>query len=219
MMKFNAGIAVFLFLGIAARSQGDTLVNLLNSNGTVPGTSTTYTITDNGTAQSVLEVAGNSDSHIWNWTSGFSEFSTFGGLQTLTVNFSVPVSINRIVTGVRNVGNSITTFSVSGGSASISDINLMDGLFTHPPAAYNSITGVITSSGGNDSLMIGSTSANTLTSFSLSTPTSGAGEGTYTQFFGLTAATAATPEPGSVALLGSIALSSLFAVRKLRRRK
>jgi hypothetical protein len=217
-MKFTTGIAVFLCLGVAARCQGDTLINLLSANGTVPGTSTTYTIIDNGAAQSVSPNVGNSNNHTWNWTTGFSEFSAAGGQQTLTVNFSAPISISQIVTGIRDAANTTTTFAVSGGSASTSDFNLTDGLFAQPAAIYNSITGLIVSSGANGTLMIGSTSSNTLTSFSLSTPTSGVGEGTYTQFFGLNAGAAATPEPGSIALLGSIALSGgLFAVRKLRR--
>ena len=219
-MKITTGIAVLVCLGIATRSQGDTLINLLSSNGTVPGTSTTYTITDNGTAQSISPNVGNSNNNFWHWTTGFPEFTTIGGQQTLTVNFSAPVSINRIVTGIRDAANTTTTFAVSGGSASAFDFDLADGLFAQSAASYNSLNGVITSSGANGTLMIGSTSSNTLTSFSLSTPTSGAGEGTYTQFFGLTSGTAVTPEPGSVALLGSIFLSGgIFAVRKLRRRK
>ena len=153
------------------------------SNGTVSGTAITYTITASGMAREIFS-PNSSSFMIWNWTNNFPEFVGVN-IQTLTADFSAAVSLNRLVIGVNSIGVDATV-AVSGGTASTSDFDLNDGL----PSTYGGSTdrtftpasGLIDVTGVNQSIMIGSTSSNTVTQLSITTLDNG-GDG-FTLFFG-----------------------------------
>lgn len=215
-MKLRTALIISLFLAFAARSQAQILIDLRTTGGTVPGTSITYTVTDTGTARAIFP-PNTSDAGVWRWNDPFDEFVTTGGPQILTVNFSAPTPINTFVLGVNSISFSTALLSVSGGTATTADFNLSDGLqaLTGPTgvATYNGTTGTFAATSNDRSLMIGSTSTNTLTSFTLAANN---GEG-YTLFYGVvTPAATAIPEPSSMVLWGVGGLG--LVARSLRRR-
>jgi hypothetical protein len=184
-------------------------IEMTTTNGTVPGTGITYTITDNGDGgpRNIFPGA-TSDNGVWTWNNGFPEFLSFGNPQTLTVTFSAPVGISHLVLGLNSTSSSTSTLVVGGGTAGTADFNVTDSLnvYTGSSAAlFTAATGVIattgTNGGQNQSVMIGSTSSKTITSFTLNAGASDGGADGYTAFVGFTQA-AAVPEPANVLLFG-----------------
>ena len=177
--------AAWVALSLAASLSAQPIqVTTTTIDGTVPGTAIDYTITSTGMAREIF-APGTSDSGTWEWTNGFPEFVGTGA-QTLTVDFSGPIPVERIVLGVNSAGNPMT-LTVSGGTATTADFDLADELTAvgaAGPLTYDGATGIFTATGANQSLMIGSTSGNTLTSFTLTGDNGGDG---YTLFFGTTA--------------------------------
>jgi hypothetical protein len=104
--------------------------------------------------------------------------------------------------------------TLSGGTASLADINLSDSLqvFTGPTGAatYNAATGVVTATGQNQSLMLGSTSSDTVTSLEYANSASDGGTDGYTVFIGFV-----TPEPSSATLL-FIGMAALWLAGRRR---
>ena len=179
-------------------SSGPTPISLTTTNGTVPGTSITYTISNTGGTPRNIFPSGTSDQNLWSWTS-FPEFLAAGTPISLAVTFSAPIPANRLVWGANSVTPpSATKFTPSGGTASAADFNLTDGISAvraTGPASYNASTGTITANSQDVSLMVGSASTNTLTSFTISA-TNNSTDG-YTVFFGFTAASAGTTSGGA----------------------
>lgn len=212
-----AAVTLAALLGLNAPVQAQELITLQTSNGVVPNPGIAYTITDtNGTPRAIFP-SGSSDNNVFLWTTRFNEFVLLsGGLQTLTVNFAAPVSINQIVLGAESYYNNQSIFlTVAGGTATTADFDLTDSLqaLTGPTGtgSYNGATGRIDATGADQSIMIGSTSANTISSFTITANNS---EG-YTLFFG-TVNASAVPEPGSVALLVGVAVAGAGFARKRR---
>jgi hypothetical protein len=177
--------------------------------GTVSGTAITYTITATGTAREIW-APGVSDGGIWEWFNGFPEFVGIGP-HTLTVDFSAPVPVNRLVLGVNSISLDPFTLTVSGGTASPADFDLTDGLAAvggAGAATYNGATGEFTITGGDQTLMIGSSSSNTITQLSITGD--GGGDG-YTLFFGTTLVNPAVTEIPTVNTLGLALLALLLA--------
>jgi hypothetical protein len=197
-----AGIGAFLVPAYA----GPISVVMTTSNGTVPGTSITYTINavgDDGGPRNIFPSAS-SDNDVWTWTGGFPEFLSFGTSETLTVTFSAPVPVDDFVVGVNSTSASMSQLQLSGGTAGTADFNLTDSLqvYTGPTGAaiYDPSTGIVTAAGQNQSLMIGSTSTNTVTSFTFAAGASDGGADGYTVFAGFVQ-NAAIPEPSTAVLL------------------
>ncbi len=208
--------AALCFCGVQAHAQE--LISLHNANGIVPNSSISYTITDTGTARAIFP-PGSSDNNVFRWTNNFEEFVSTSGAETLTVNFSAPISISQIVLGANSYYPSASiVLSVAGGTATTADFNLGDGLqaLTGPTGAgsYNGATGAFGATAADQSFMIGSTSANTITSFTINSTNP---EG-YTLFFGTVNATA-VPEPSSVALLVGLSVTGAGFLRKRLGRK
>ena len=207
------GILILSSIAIAASVVP---VSLTTTNGTVPGTSITYTISNSGGTPRAIFPAGNSDHSIWSWTS-FPEFLAPGTPISLAVTFSAPLPANRLVWGVNSVTSpSSTNFVPGGGTASATDFDLTDGiaaLSNRGTASYNSSTGVVSATGNDQGLMVGSSSSKTLTSFTLSA-TNNSTDG-YTIFFGFTNAAACTyslsATTASVAAAGGSGTASVTA--------
>jgi hypothetical protein len=190
-------------------------VTMTTSNGTVAGTGITYTISvvgDDGGPRNIFP-STSSDNGVWTWTGGFPEFLSFGQAEIMTVTFSAPVPIADFVFGVESTSASTGKLTVSGGTAGVGDFNLTDSLqvYTGPngAAVYNPANGQVTASGQNQSVMIGSTSTNTVTSFTFAAGASDDGGDGYTVFFGtLNSPPSGTPAPPSVwlAVAGCVAL-------------
>ena len=149
-----------------------------------------YTISvvgDNAGPRNIFASAS-SDHDVWTWKGGFPEFYSFGQAETMTVTFSAPVPVSDVVFGVNSTSASTAHVTLSGGTATLSDINLSDSLqaYTGPTGAalYNSGTGVVTASGQNQSLMLGSTSGDTITSLTYAAGASDGGADGYTVFVG-----------------------------------
>jgi hypothetical protein len=231
MSKFSlqrCAAAVFLAgMGFAAMpAQASSIpVVMTTSNGTVPGTSITYTIAitgDDGGPRNIFPSAS-SDNGVWSWTGGFPEFLSFGMPETVTVTFSAPVPIDDIVFGINSTSASTSQLQLTGGTATTSDFNLTDSLevYTGPTgeASFDSSSGMIAAPGQNQSIMIGSTSSATIDSFSLAAGASDGGADGYTEFVGFAQPQIApVPEPSPAGLLGA-ALALLLLVQPLWRRR
>ena len=219
----NAATRIALAFGLAtfAAPLAQAQINIMTTttSGIVPGTATTYTITDRGSAARNIFPDGQSDKGTFAWTNGFPEFLTAGGLQLLNVTFSAPVPINKFVFGANSYFPQATiAFTVTGGTATTADFDLQDSLqaFTGPTGAgaYNPATGQLTATSGDQSVIVGSTSSKTITSFDIVARNP---EG-YTLFFGtVNAAPSAVPEPGSVALLVGMMTVGAGIFRKRRK--
>jgi len=112
------GIACYaiLFFSLCDNpSIGGNRIQTTTDDGKVPSTNITYTIEATGSARAIFQ-PGSSDSGMWTWSDNFPEF-VGTGQQTLTVTFSSPVPLNRIVLGANSFGPSEMTLSVSGGNA------------------------------------------------------------------------------------------------------
>ena len=175
-------------LPLSASASSPTPISLTTTNGTVPGTSITYTISNTGGTPRNIFPAGTSDQGLWSWTS-FPEFLALGTPISLAVTFSAPIPANRLIWGANSVTPPSTTkFTPSGGTATAANFNLTDGISAvraTGPASYNAATGTITANSQDVSLMVGSASTNTLASFTISA-TNNTTDG-YTVFFGFTA--------------------------------
>lgn len=184
------------------------------SSGVVPGTSIDYTLTDAGGTPRNVFPGATSDNGVWTWTGGFPEFLT-AGPQTLTVTFSDPVKASAILFGLDSTSASTSSFTVSGGTADTADFNLTDSLNVYNGdtgiATYNAAAGTITAPGQDQSIIIGSSSGDTLTQLVLHAGASDGGADGYTAFFGLTEP---VPEPSSIVLL----TTAVFGLVRLRRR-
>jgi hypothetical protein len=222
MSDFCLRVAAIVCVGFTGfllpANASTTFVEMTTSNGIVPADGVSYTIGivgDNGGPRNIFPSAS-SDNNVWTWTGGFPEFLSFGEAETLTVTFGSPVPIADFVFGVNSTSASTDQLTVSGGTAGVGDFNLTDSLQIYTgatgAAVYNSATGTVTAAGQNQSLMIGSTSSNTVTSLSFAAGASDGGADGYTVFFGL-----ATPEPGTAGLLLG-GLIFLCGGRSLRRR-
>jgi hypothetical protein len=158
-------------------------LTMTTSNGTVPGTAITYTISNNGGSPRAIFPPGSSDHNVWTWTNSFAEFVS-GEAQTLTVTFSAPVPISAFVFGVNStVTGSTGQLTLIGGTAGVADFNLTDSILATPGAVYDPSTGQISNTVVNGSIMVGSNSPKTVTSFTYAND-SDFGDG-YTVFFGL----------------------------------
>ena len=73
--------------------------------------------------------------------------------------------------------------TLTGGTAGFADFNLTDSILGTPGAVYDPSTGMISNTVVNDSIMVGSSSSKTVTSFTYANGTD-FGDG-YTLFFGL----------------------------------
>ncbi len=217
---FMAGLSL-----VAIPAQASPIpVEMTTTNGVVPGTGISYTISavgDDGGPRNIFPSAS-SDSGVWSWTGGFPEYLSFGTPETVTVTFSAPVPIDDIVFGINSSSASVSELQLTGGTATTSDFNLTDSLqvYTGPTGAaiYNPSNGDISAPGQNQSIMIGSTSSATIDSFFLVAGASDGGADGYTEFVGFTQPPpAATPEPSYVGLLAA-ALGMLLLAQPLRRR-
>lgn len=151
------------------------------SDGPILNTGVTYTIVSDGTAREIWS-AGASDTGRWYWLNGFPEFVS-ASTQTLTVTFSEPVALNRFVVGVNSISSGEFTLALTGGTASLTDFDLADGIADVGGmglANFDPATGIFDANSNDLSLMIGSSSSNTITSFSISGDNSPYG---YTLFF------------------------------------
>lgn len=219
-MGLGAAIALSAVAGLPSPAQASPiLVAMTTSNGTVQGTSISYTISvvgDNAGPRNIFPSAS-SDHDVWTWKGGFPEFYSFGQAETMTVTFSAPVPVSDVVFGVNSTSASTAHVTLSGGTATLSDINLSDSLqaYTGPTGAavYNSGTGVVTASGQNQSLMLGSTSGDTITSLTYAAGASDGGADGYTVFVGFRQ----IPEPATLLILAS-ELSFLAGIRGRSRR-
>ncbi len=206
-----AGLAGLLIAGTVSSIP----VTMTTSNGTVPGTGITYTISavgDDGGPRNIFPSAS-SDHNVWTWTGGFPEFYSRGQAESMTVTFSAPVPIADFVFGVQSTSSSTGQLTLSGGTAGVGDFNLTDSLQVYSgatgAAVYNPANGAVTAAGQNQSVMIGSTSAHTVTSFTFAAGASDAGTDGYTVFFGiLNSPPSGTPVPASLwlAVAGCLAL-------------
>ena len=211
LTKTAALLTVGLGCILTAAYAAPITVEMTNTSpGTVPGTAITYTISvvgDDGGPRNIFPSAS-SDNNVWTWPGpnpNFPEFLSFGQAETLTVTFSAPLPINHVVFGINSTSASSSTLGVAGGTAATGDFDLSDSLqvYTGPTgaASFNQSTGNITAAGQNQSIMIGSTSSNTISSFTLSAGASDGGADGYTVFVGFTSAV--VPEPSQLILLGS----------------
>ena len=201
---------------------GPISVVMTTSNGTVPGTGITYTfdaVGDDGGSRNIFPSAS-SDNDVWAWTGGFPEFLSFGTAETLTVTFSAPVPIDDFVFGVSSTSASVGQLELSGGTAGTADFNLTDSLQVYTgatgAATYDPSNGMVTAAGQNQSLMIGSTSTNTVTSFSYVAGASNGGADGYTVFVGFVQ-NASVPEPAPAVLLWG-GLGLIFSRRQRTKR-
>lgn len=219
MFKRLAILSALLAFPLTASAQPIEVIPT-TADGMVPGTGITYTLTATGMAREIW-APGMSDMGTWEWLNGFPEFVSIG-TQTLTVDFSAPVQINRIVLGVNSAGIGPFTLTLSGGSATTSDFDVMDGLTVvggAAPALYDGATGEFSFTGGDQSLMIGSTSTNTITQFSITGDNGGDG---YTLFYGPTAVAPVSavdeiPTLGEMGIATLVLLLAGAAVLVLRR--
>ena len=165
----------------------DGSLKMQTANGIVAGTNIRYTISDTGTARAIFPAGAYRQRNLYKWSNEFLEFLTKRrAANGLTVSFSEAIRISQIVLGVNSYYASANiTLSVSGGTATIADFDLGDGLqaLTGPTGAgsYNPATGKFGATGGDQSYMIGSASEKTITSFTL---TADNPEG-FTLFFGI----------------------------------
>ena len=194
---------------------------MTTANGTVPGTSTSYTISitgDDGGPRNIFSSAS-SDNNVWSWTGGFPEFLSFGEAETLTVSFSAPIPLSDIVFGVNSTSASTDHVTLSGGNATLSDLDLSVSLQVYTgatgAAVFDSGTGEVTASGQNQSLMLGSTSSDTITSLTYAAGASDGGADGYTVFVGFRQVP--VPEPATIASLAS-GLCLLWGIRRQARR-
>lgn len=219
------GFVVALAAGMPAPAHAAPIVvEMTTSNGTVPGTGISYTIGivgDNAGPRNIFPAAS-SDHDVWTWPGSnpnFPEFYSFGQAETLTVSFSAPVPLRDVVFGLNSTSASTSLVSLAGGTATLSDINLSDSIeaYTGPTGAavYDSGTGTVTAAGQNQSLMLGSTSGDTITSFTLAAGASDGGADGYTVFVGFRQV--AVPEPATLMTLAS-GLCFLAGLRRRSRR-
>ncbi len=126
------------------------------------------------------------------------------------------MTISDVVFGVQSTSNSTGQVTLSGGTATFADINLSDTIdsafLTHGAALYNSTTGAVTSGGQDYSIMLGSDSANTITSLSYYNGGSNGGGDGYTVFVGLVQGTE-VPEPSTALMFLGISVV-LFGSRR-----
>lgn len=167
---------------------GPILVEMTTTNGIVPGTGISYIVSavgDDGGPRNIFPSAS-SDNDVWTWTGGFPEFLSFGTAETVTVTFSSPVPVDDFVVGVDSTSASVSQLKLTGGTAETEDFNLTDSLqvYTGPTGAatYDASNGDVTATGQNQSLMIGSTSTDTVSSFSFAAGASDGGADGYTVF-------------------------------------
>jgi hypothetical protein len=216
---FATVTVVVLLIGVQSAAAGPIHVEMTTSNGTVPGTSITYTIGivgDDGGPRNIFPSA-TSDHGVWTWPGpnpNFPEFLSFGGPETLTVTFSAPVPVSDVVLGLNSTSASTSTLTLIGGTATTSSFDLSDSLnvYNGPTGAanYNAATGVITAPGQNQSIMLGSDLNNTITSFTLAAGASDGGADGYTVFVGFTQpAVTVVPGPSSLTLVATGALGLL----------
>lgn len=218
----KAAALAFASLAVVLESASATPIHveMTTTNGVVPGTGISYTLTDNGNggARNIFPAAS-SDNGTWSWNNGLPEYLSFGSAQTLIVTFNAPISIDHMVLGINSTSSSTSQLALSGGTATTADFNLTDGLQVYTGAtglaAYTAATGVITASGQNQSLMLGSSSTNTISGFTLTAGASDGGADGYTVFVGFTQAT--VPEPATIALFG-VGLGLLRFQRRSRTR-
>ena len=129
----HVGAVVLLLCGTRPVAAGPIQVEMTTTNGTVPGTSITYTIDisgDDGGPRNMFNSA-TSDNGVWQWQGpnpNFPEFLSFGEAETLTVTFSAPLPLSHLVLGVNSTSASTSTLSVSGGTGTTSSFNLSDSL-------------------------------------------------------------------------------------------
>jgi len=210
LLKMNAAVAVAGLCGIvtAAHAGPITVEMTTNPTGVVPGTSVSYTISisgDDGGPRNIFPSAS-SDNNVWTWPGpnpNFPEFLSFGQGELLVVQLSAPLSIDHLVFGMNSISATSSIVNVLVGAATTSDLNLTDSLqvYTGPTGAatFDPGTGIISATGQNQSIMIGSTSTNTFSVFSLGAGPSGGGADGYTVFVGFTVP---TPEPSQGIMLG-----------------
>lgn len=198
---------------------GPILVEMTTTNGIVPGTGISYIVSavgDDGGPRNIFPSAS-SDNNVWTWTGGFPEFLSFGTAETVTVTFSSPVPVDDFVVGVDSTSASVSQLKLTGGTAETEDFNLTDSLqvYTGPTGAatYDASNGDVTATGQNQSLMIGSTSTDTVSSFSFAAGASDGGADGYTVFVGFVQPS--VPEP-SAAVLAFAGLGLILGVRAFR---
>jgi PEP-CTERM motif len=222
MKKVLAFAACLIVASASQAIAAPIVVDMVGGNGTLPGTSITYTVSSNVPATVVFPgSSGSSTNGVFQWVTPFNEYVGTNAIST-TITFSQAIPVSRIVAGVDSIIESGTGFnlSLSGGTATTNDFTLSDGLNTHVPggpAMYDPATGNFSSNtpGGDDqSVMIGSTSSATVTSLTLVGNDNGDG---WATFFGVTTA-AAVPEPSSFVLAAIGAVGMIAGSGRLRRK-
>ena len=144
--------------------------------GTVPGTNITYMLTNAGGVASI-NGAGMvlTDNSVFQTQNGLPDFFSASPGMTLTLTFSAPIAVSHLVFGVAsytptNLGSASAVVTLAGGTSTPADFTLFDTLntgfggSTGGAATYTPATGTITSTIRDQSIILGSTSNNTVTS-------------------------------------------------------
>ena len=223
-----AAIAIGSVLGSTQAVASPIEANFVTSNGTLGNTGITYTITSNAAStRDHTSPPYTSDHGKFTTNSDLHEFldNYAGANMTTTITFSEAVEAKYVVASFDNIiGGGLSTgeyavLSVSGGTATTASFDVTDtahSIFGNGTnIGYNPGNGQIGIGDlSGNSILIGSTSSDTLTKLSLyvQQPNTGFLEG-----IGVVTPAAAVPEPSTLGLLGLGGIG--LVVQAFRRRR